>query len=301
MKVIKPKTIDDAALTSSSVAETDYAAWAVGTTYAIGNRVIRPNHKIYESLVASNVGNIPENTTIVSLPSAPKWLEVSYTNRWKMFDPQVSSQTTATTSLTVVLATSNITAVALFGLIGNSVTLELRDSTTALVYSYTLNLQGAAISNWFDYYYQDFVQVAQLVRTDLPLVYSGSLTITITGPNVACGQCVIGKAFELGDIQYGATAGIVDYSKKETDVYGITTFIVRAYSKRMTAKLWVPNSNLNSIQQTLAGVRATPCVWLGTDDTNYEPLVVYGFYKDFSLEIAYFDTSYCSLEIEGLI
>ena len=56
LKVIPPVTITDSILLSSSVPETDYAAWNSGTTYSIGNRVILTStHKIYESLQNSNL------------------------------------------------------------------------------------------------------------------------------------------------------------------------------------------------------------------------------------------------------
>jgi len=40
MRIIRPTTITDAMLTSSTVAETDHAAYNGATTYALGDRVI---------------------------------------------------------------------------------------------------------------------------------------------------------------------------------------------------------------------------------------------------------------------
>src|SRR3990167_1679568 len=40
MKLIRPKHINNSYLSSSNVTEADYAAWAVGTTYALGDKVI---------------------------------------------------------------------------------------------------------------------------------------------------------------------------------------------------------------------------------------------------------------------
>jgi hypothetical protein len=55
---------------------------AGGTTYADGDRVIVTTgyHKIYESQQAANTGNDP------TTDDGTWWLEVSSTNRWKMFD-----------------------------------------------------------------------------------------------------------------------------------------------------------------------------------------------------------------------
>jgi hypothetical protein len=104
----------------------------------------------------------------------------------------------------------------------------------------------------------------------------------------------------MGDTQYGATASIIDYSKKNTDALGNTTFAKLAYSKRMTANLSLDNGQLNKVQRVLADLRATPCAWLGVDAAGFEPLTVFGFYRNFSIDIAYPTSSYCSLEIEGL-
>ena len=47
-----------------------------------------------------------------------------------------------------------------------------------------------------------------------------------------------------------------------------------------------------------AALRATPVLWIGSE--SFESLTVYGFYKEFSIDIAYPTVSYCSLTIEGL-
>ena len=55
---------------------------------------------------------------------------------------------------------------------------------------------------------------------------------------------------------------------------------------------------VDAVQKFLAGIRATPAIWQG--DGDYAALWIYGFYKDFSLTIAYPTISNLSLEIEGL-
>ena len=122
-----------------------------------------------------------------------------------------------------------------------------------------------------------------------------------TGETVSAGEVVFGMLSDLGDTQYGVTSGIIDYSVKSTDQYGNTTLTKRAYSKRMSAKVQLDNTQLNRVQSFLYTIRATPCVWIGSDDPRMqEPLVIYGFYKDFSTEIPYPTYSLCSLEVEGL-
>lgn len=72
MKIIRPITITDAILTSSNVAENDYAAYNAGTTYVGGDRCIVTTtnvHKIYESLPSAGY----EVMTLDVAPATP-WL-----------------------------------------------------------------------------------------------------------------------------------------------------------------------------------------------------------------------------------
>ena len=326
MKVIKPSVIADVNLYSSTVSELsnpedyytfggslvaplqwlDSYATSGAPSYALGARVWRAaTHRIYEVLDPAGIpaGRTvkPEND-IDGVTTSPKWLQVGPTNKWAMFDGEIASATKDGAAITVVLNTSQINSVALFGLVGSSVTVTLRDSTnTTVLYTATKNLEGVFVDNWYDYFFSEFRQIDLAVFTDLPVYYAAKLTIEVTGTNVQIGQAVVGYAYFIGETEYGSSSGIIDYSKKEANTFGNVTFITRAFSKRMSAKLWLQNTSLDYIQSKLAEVRATPCVWVGTEDTTYNNLVVYGFYKDFTLEVTYPTTSSCSLEIEGLI
>ena len=73
MKLIRPETVTDSIFQSSDVPETDYSAWAGGTTYADGDRVIVTTgvHKIYESQqAATNRSWAATSATIRQLTTA---------------------------------------------------------------------------------------------------------------------------------------------------------------------------------------------------------------------------------------
>ena len=118
LKVIPPLTITDSRLTSSNVAETDYAAWSSATTYSLGQRVIVVStHKVYESLQNSNLNKDP---TLAS--NATWWIEVSPTNRWKMFDISNTTQTTNADSIVVTITPGQVVnSVSLMNLEGISI------------------------------------------------------------------------------------------------------------------------------------------------------------------------------------
>jgi hypothetical protein len=68
----------------------------------------------------------------------------------------------------------------------------------------------------------------------------------------------------------------------------------------MDAKMILTGLQVDYVSNQLALVRSTPCVWIGSGNI-FTSLIVYGYYKDFSIDIAYPNTAYCTLQIEGVI
>lgn len=299
-KVIAPTTVTDAMLTSSTAPENDYAAYAGGTTYALGAHVILTStHRIYESLQNGNTGHSPELAA-----SSTWWLDIGPTNRWAMLDDVVGTSTTLTSPLTVVLNPGPISGLALMELVGSSVSVTLKDEPGGTtIYSATVNLDDTVVDSFYDWFFNPYVQRTTVIITDLPWHYfAPELTISITGTGtVSCGVCKFGEAIGIGGTTTGATAGIIDYSVKSVDVFGRTSITRRAFSKRSSIKIVTDKIELDRIFARLSALRATPAVWIATEATGFSPLLIYGFFKDFSIEVAYSVIVYCSLEIEGLI
>lgn len=201
--------------------------------------------------------------------------------------------TTFTTSLIRVFYNNSTDNIVLFG---NSNTLI----TSPNIYFKEYNLNGALVDNWYDYFYKDYSILSEAIFENIPIYTRTRITICVVGDIVRCGIAYSGVSSTIGTTQFGASAGIIDYSKKETDEFGTTTFIKRAFSKRMNVNLILPSSDLYRVQKILSDVRATPCIWIGSDADIYKSLTLYGYYKDFSLEIPYPEYSYCSLQVEGL-
>lgn len=295
MYVIKPNPINDAALISSTVPETDHAAWNAATSYVVGNRVIRTTtHKIYEAILAGVDAGLPENTPT-------RWLVVGSTNRWRMLDSEVGSVTSAATSLTVVLSPGYATALALLEVDAQVIGVTVRDAASTITYTTTRSLDTSVLLDWYDYFFADPVPRSEIVFPGLYIGTGYTVTVTLTGATVECGALVVGEATDLGATEYGATLGIVDYSRKTTDDFGVVTITRRKYAKRLTAKLAFERERTNRVFRTLAALRSTPCVYVTSDALDYESLTVFGFYKDFRIDVAYPTHNYCTLDIEGLI
>jgi hypothetical protein len=288
----------DTGLVYSNAIEVN-AAWSSATTYA-KDALVDFQESIYISLVNSNTNNSP------SAPNSTFWSRVGPDNRASMFDGQISTLTTSTSPLIVVLAAGIINSTALLGLVGSSVSVHLTDgASSSVVYSRTSGLDGTVLNDWYMYFFEPFVQKGEVVLTDLPPYNSGYLVMILSGGgSVSIGELMVGTVYSLGeyDLEQGASIGIIDYSRKDTDPdTGKTTFVERAFSKRMSGQFLIENGSLNGVQRILSDIRAVPSVFIGSEGEDYSPLVVYGFYRDFSIDIAYPTKSFCRLEVEGLI
>jgi hypothetical protein len=296
MKLIRPITYAETQLISSTATET-YATWLIGTTYTLAQRV-QYGTRIYESLVAGNVGFQPDT-------NPTKWLDYSPDNKHAMFDTQVSTQTTRTTSLTTVVKPGvNFNSLAFLNILGTTLNVTIQEGIAgSTVYSKSISLDDTIIIDLYTYFFEPYDFKTEVVLTDIPPYASGTVTTTLTastGNPVAIGSFVAGTVYTLGGTQYGATVGIKDYSVKTTDIYGTTTFVQRAFSKRMDATVYVDAPTLNFNYKLLSDMRAVPAVWIGSDSEALKPLIVFGYYRDFNVNIQYPTYSLCTLSIEGL-
>ncbi|MEY4592699.1 MAG: hypothetical protein RIR18_1594 [Pseudomonadota bacterium] len=299
LKVLKPLSITNAVLQSSNVPENDYTEYSLTIPYALGDRVIvAADHSIYESLAAANLGNVPSSSPL-------KWVKVSATNRWKMFDSSNTTATTKSSSIVVTLIPGQvINAVGFVNVQGASVRVQMNDSVDGLVYDKTVTLQAPPDNaNWYSYFFDEIKYITSAKFTALPSYRNATLTITINPvPNKAasCGTCLIGKTVEIGrGIRRGAQVGITDYSRKERNSWGDITLVQRAYSKKSTISMLLNKKEVDYLNESFfPSIRAMPTLWIGGD--TYDSMTIFGIYKDFSITIQYASLAECSLEIEGL-
>jgi hypothetical protein len=267
LQLLQPVVMTNSVLVASNVAQNDAAEWAGATSYPIGARVMKAaTHRIYESLVGTNAGNDPAG------PSG-KWLDVGPTNRWAMFDQALGTSTSAAGSIVVTLDAGTAGAVALLDVSAATVRVQANG------YDRTLAASAGAIT-----------------LLDLPA--AGQVTVTIAGPGtVSVGTLLIGRVVSLGITEASPTAGITDFSKKTVDDFGDVAIVERAWSKKMAAKALIRTDAIDVVANRIAAVRARPSLWIG--QAGIDALTVYGFFKDFSIEVGE-TLSKLSLSIEGL-
>lgn len=295
--VIVPKTMQDSNFVSSTLTEADHPVWSSGTTYAVNDYVIITTgaHKIYKSLQGSNLNHNP--TT-----SPTYWVEVSPTNRWAMFDQSGGTVSTAVSgSIEFVFTADRINSMGFLDVNASTIRIRANDGVTTY-YDQTYNLPDRAIvQNWYDYFYTESFRTTELIVRDIPPITGSTYTITVTNSSgdASLGTFVYGNFSEIGGTQYGATVGITDYSKKEVDEFGTSTLVKRAFSKKVDLRIYVNNDSVDAVCSKLNNIRATNCLWAGSTGV-YESLTVFGFYKDYSIDISYPTYSVLSVQIEGL-
>jgi hypothetical protein len=255
-----------------------YAAVGVsGDIYISRYRGGSEIHKVYESLIDSNTGNFPPSDVLAAIP---KWLTISSTNKWKVFDGKTTDQMIKVSPAVYVITP---------GVAFNSMALLNLDAT-----SVTIDVDDPAYSEVVD------TGATDIVVLNLSGDADSILTITMTNSvgSVKCGEIILGNYTSLGTFRPIPTVGIVSYSTKTQDVFGNYTILSRSFSKRMSCQIQIQNTSLDSIYNLLVGYRDIPLVWIGSN--LYSCTIIYGFYKDFSIVISSIKISDCNLEVEGL-
>lgn len=297
MKVVRPVTVTPDLIKSSNLVDAD-PQWVSSTTYSIGQKVTF-DFKTWESLTNSNTNNNP-------LVSPTHWLNLGASNTFALFDQEVNTQSTRNDFIEVTVEIGSSDTISFLNLLANRVEVEVRDTLGGnIIYQSEQSLQGDIVIDWYQYFFFDYLsQRTQAIFSGVPTEFlTAHLTFRLFGVGqLRVGSVIFGKAVDIGSTQYGVSSGIIDYSRKETDEFGNTTFVRRNFSKKLNAAVMVNNFNLNRVQRLLYDIRSIPTLWIASDDPSYEEAcVVYGFYRDFESVISYPTMSLCNLQIEGLI
>lgn len=276
------------------------------TTYAIGARVVYSD-RVYESLENSNTGNQPDI-------SPTKWIFVQTSNKYAMLDLETGSVSKITGYGLFFLHLKNtyIDSVGMLEIDAANVDVSIirysnfgmhRDQRNYSDYRNTVSIVGTSLEG------STTLNRGTLVcfriypeEKSNPTTYDVTARLVDPTREVSIGELVVGNYSQLGTTEYGLTAGITDYSVKETNEFGTVSFVRRGFSKRISANIFLDNSDINYVLRNLYSLRAQPTLWVMTDDDQYSSAaVVFGYYRDFSLVIPYPTSSMCSIEIEGLV
>jgi hypothetical protein len=280
-RILIPIAIDNAMFGSSTVAEpaAGETAWVSAGSYTAGDIRIRTGtHRKYMALTThSGVTTAPEDDPI-------RWKDVGATQRWAMFDPRRTTQTTATTTLTIVLNPGWFNALDLFLLSGSEVSVTVKDAPGGtVIFTETRSIVGPFLDEW-DYCFGPWRNTPNQLFTDIPISASAELTLTIsgdTGEAVGCGMLCIGDLRPLiigdwGGAEYGAAAEPISCSYIKTDDFGDTQIVKRASATNATLSIVLPQVSADYALACIQEVLDIPAAIVGTEISGYSGLNVFG-------------------------
>lgn len=293
-------------------------------SYSIGDRV-KFNDKIWQSVADSNLSNEPSESSVY-------WSKVQTVNNLAMLDLAENSISTATQGtegtrfVYVLKPTNTIYSPAAIPRTVNDIftdacaveisakvsefTLSL--STSAGVFSKTVVTTGYSSANLVSGVYNELN--TYLDRFTTLNIYNVVVSLRLhNGMNsagdmldpsstVKLGEVVLGNSIQLGRTTYGMRSGIIDYSRNETNEFGVTSFVKRSFSKTVSANVYVEDEDYNFVSKTLQDLMSSPTVWIATEYQTYvNGAVVFGAYKDYNIVVSYPSYSMLDIEIQGLV
>lgn len=304
--ILAPVEITDAVLDSSTVAEpaAGETAWVSAGTYAVGDQRIRATtHRIYSCILA--------HTGITTLPEddLTNWTDIGPTLRWAMFDGTVSTDTTATTTLTVVLSPGFFNALALYKLTGSHITVTVKDEPGgATIYTYDDDLYEP-FPDWYEWLFAPYRNRERLILRDIVPYPDAELTITVTAAAAAAvgiGMVCIGDLRPLAaseqraGTQYGASIEPVDYSYVKTDEFGTTRIVRRASTTGLRASVFLPQEDADYAIALLQEVLSVPVTFVAVDESGYANANVFGLVSG-SVSYSGPNHAIANINVKGLI
>jgi hypothetical protein len=296
MQILKPVTLstNDISFTNATT-NTTYDPWIAGT-YSSGE-------KRYVGMTLYEVALTGTNTTTNDPTISKDWKTIGNIDPYQCFDGRVGTLTISSgTNSTMAFETDTsqlINSAAFLNMDAQTMTLTVTDAVEGLVYSHSETLLQD-VDNWYQYFFYPYEQKTDVVLDDLPTYPGAAIRLELARPTgtVSIGEIVLGRQRFIGQTQFGASAGIMDYSRKTTDEFGNFVIEERPFSKRAEFDVQIDIEQFDSVYRFLTSIRATPCVFIG--DVNRPSLIVYGFARSFDQVLANTAITSCTLSVEGL-
>lgn len=295
MKIIIPRTFNPAMITTNvPISET---LWVEGAHTIGQRRYVLPSYDLYEVVVAAT----DDDPITGAARDVKTWAKVGKVNAFACFDNVLQNPTVVANGLDITFAPGGEVnnGIAFLNVIANSIRITVTDSVDGQGYDQTLNLvDNSNLSDWPDLHFAPVIRRADVVVVDLPFYLNASVRIRIEGA-ASIGEVILGPVISLGHTRWDPTVGIIDRSKKETDVFGGVQIIERGFSKRANLTVNIQTSQIDHVFNTLTQRRAKPTLYIGSID--FSSLILFGFFLDMTPSITGPKSSQYVIELEGLV
>jgi hypothetical protein len=255
--------------------------------------------KIYESLVANNQGNDPAL-------SPTKWIEKSYSNRFRMFYFRHGHISIGASPLTVTIRPrKRIDAVMLGGLVANNVSVQVNDGVGGdVIFSEQKNLLTRYPTNPYEWFFVESEQTRLYDTFDIPVSPDPVITITLTSNDGICQieYFATGQSVFLGDEEWDGEAEDQSFTNIEYDQFGTLTELSPVEGvPEVRLELALPASHINRVNQfkRLANRRVVAWAGMRAIEAYQESFSLFGVYQDFNLTAANHKEATFSISIKG--
>lgn len=197
---------------------------------------------------------------------------------------------------------SNSDTLALLTVEGATINVELRDSLDNVLWSASNSgLDTSIISDWYEYFTYTPVYLSNFYYRYPRYSSNVYIHIEITPSDSGYSRCslvVAGTSILFGDVLLSPEYSIDDYSKKDVDMNGYVTVTDGRYRDKMTLDMFSPVGKTDYIINRLKTFRAKPTVWVVSE--SFSNGIIYGFYRDMSMNFQTDKIAQTSLTIESL-
>lgn len=288
-----------AGLTVNSFSVSATAGGAAIATTSAGNGV----HTCYEVANLNFDPTVAANSvdgTQSTVDDSVMWLIVGSTNKYRLADGRVSDQTTAANVLEFAILPGQITTLGFCNVNAATASVAMDDPLSdGPIFGRVVDLSADNVGDWYDYFFAPIIWKTDFVVDELP-IYDGcivTVSLRAEGDTVACGEVVAGMLRNLGDAQWGAKPGMMNFGKTKTDGYGQRDLKKGDYSKRLTLDIFVDNDYVDESVRLLEENRDTPLLFIGGD---FACTILFGFYTDYDCVLQSPAGSFLTSTIEGL-
>ncbi|TWI65166.1 hypothetical protein IP91_02573 [Pseudoduganella lurida] len=260
-----------------------YGAYAAGTAYSKGHRVIDPvAHLVYESQMDANTGQ--------PLATGTAWAKVGPTNKFSSFDQLRSTQTVAPIDIVQTVAPGRrVSSIAVIGLDAASVSISVTVDGVE-VYAVSVKLSKRKSFGWRDYFYGEFTYRKNVQFFNLPQYRNAHITVTVrkaVGLRKV-GGIILGNAVYIGDMQYKARSDDLNFSTITRNRWGDLEMDPQRSVPKLSGQVWFDKQLTDRLLELRQQLSGRPAVWSGLDDFTldyFEPLFIYGPHKEFSIDL----------------
>ena len=218
------------------------------------------------------------------------WKDVGPTNRWRLFDLLRNTKTVAPSPFSVTFAPGErIDAIGIVGMVADDVRIEV---TVAGVQKYarTINLVRRTTTGWRSYFFGKFRRKGDVCALDLPPQSSSQVKLTWTRSDgdVEVGSIVAGQQIYIGEINYGAVSGQLNFSSFNRDEGGEAEFVKKRSVPKTDQVVKSKYDLVPTILDARDQLNAIVAFWTAVDDPAhpyFEPLQMLGVARRWDLNI----------------